>query len=203
MFVKNPDLLDSVFEEYDLSAAELAGIRKVFTTNTPNVIHNYPHGDSKFPLFAITLSSENTDTRYIGESAGEVMGEDDPDLHSDVLGSIWSHSFGIMVYTDHPDVTLYYYEIAKTILLANWPFFIDKGFMDLSLGGADIMPDAKYIPEWLFVRKLQIDCKDEFARVDRDSKLHKAFRLSGIYVDNPDTVGDVTGVVAKIKVITE
>ena len=89
---------------------------------------------------------------------------------------------------------MYYYEIVKLIILGGLPVLIDDGCFEFELSGGDLSPDPKYLPEHLFGRQITFSCQREFQIIDRDSRLLKAFRIGGIYVDSsgsPSDVGEV------------
>lgn len=192
--VADPTILDTIFGEkgYELSNTEIDSIKTVFAAKTPNVIHQYPRKDSEFPLYAIVLGVEAQGDHYLGDVAGQIEDDDDPDFGSDVLSAIWTHKYNVLVCTDHPDVTLYYYQIAKSMLMAS--SLPNEGLFEMHLSGADLAPDPKYIPEHLFIRILTFGCSSEFVRVDLGSRLGKAFRVAGIHIDKNGSPGDVGGV---------
>lgn len=186
-------ILEQLFGDmFELSDEEIEGIKTAFTTKPPNVIHGYARTDSDFPLYSIVLGNEGEAETYLGDVAGMVDDPSSEDFGTDVLSSIWESTFQILCYTEHPDLTVYYYEIAKSILLAadlySW------GVVDWSLSGMDLAPDPRYIPEHLFARQLTFRGQYEFQRFDRGSRLGKAFKVAGIHVDKSGSPSDVGGV---------
>lgn len=206
---RDTTILEELFQEqYDLSAEETAAIIKLWNAKPPSIIHGYAHADSQFPLFAITLLGERESDKFIGDSAGDIDDVLDPDFPAEELSALWRHDYGIWIYTEHPDATLYYYEIAKSILLtANTGeiggegsnLFIRNGVMDIDMQGMDMAPDPRYLPDHLFVRQLRFSCKREFLRVNRASKLGRAFKVAGIHVDSSGSSSDVGGVKTNVK----
>lgn len=186
-------LLDELFREfYELSREESEAIKTAFQTKPPGVIHGYARSETDFPVYSIVLQNEAESEHFVGDDAGMIDDTDDPDFGADCKSTIWEHHYQILCYTEHPDLTLYYYEIAKAILLtANLPSY---GLHLVHLSGADLMPDPKYLPEHLFVRVLMFQASREFMHIDRDSKLGKAFRVRGIHVDEAGSPSDVGGV---------
>lgn len=192
---QNIEILEDLFiEQYGLSESETASIRKLWETKPPNVIHGYADADSKFPLYAITLLSERESDKFIGDSAGDVVDPEDPDFGAEAVSSIWRHDYAVWIYSDHPDVTLYYYEVAKHIILTAGPLFVQNLIMDIDVSGMDMAPDPRYLPAHLFVRQLKFSCKRELLRVDPGTGLGKAFKVAGIHVDSSGSPSDVGGV---------
>lgn len=208
---RDPTILEELFvEQYGLSRTETDAIIKLWTNKTPNVIHGYAHADSEFPLYAITLLGERESDKFIGDSAGDISDIADPDFPAEQLSALWRHDYAIWVYTEHPDATLYFYEVAKHIILTandgtpgSGPnLFVQNAVMDIDVQGMDMTPDPRYIPDHLFVRQLRFSCKREFLRVDRASRLGKAFKVAGIHVDSSGSPSDVGGVSTNVKVVT-
>jgi len=185
-------LLDDLFDRnFVLQDAEVSAIKEYYLAHTPEVINGYARKDSDFPLIAIVLANEGESESFLGDDAGQVMDEDDPYLHSDISSTIWTHTYNFLIYTDHPDITVYYYEIAKLIILGGLPVLVDDGCFEFSLSGGDLAPDPKYMPEHLFGRQLTFTCQREMQIIDRDTRLSKAFRIGGIYVDSSGSSSDV------------
>lgn len=191
----DPKLLEQLFlEVYELEQAEVDAIAQVFTTKTPDVIHGFARSDTKVPVIAIVLGNETETDKWLHDDAGTVDDPEDEDHGADILSSIWQHHYNILVYTEHPDVTSYYYEIAKSILIASNRFFTERDLYDVDISGMDLAPNAQYLPEHLFVRQMVFRCNREFRRIDRLSRLGRAFRVGGIHVDrsaSPNDPGEV------------
>lgn len=186
-------ILEDLFKNnYCLESEEVANIVKAFRAKPPTVIHNYPRRDMVPPLYSIVLGMESEGEHHLGDLAGQVDDEDDPAFRSDILSSIWEHTYHIYTVTEHPDLTSYYYELAKSILLA--APLPGEGLFEIHLSGADLSPDPRYLPEHLFVRQLTFKCQREFQRIDLSSLRDKAFRISGIHVDKSGSPSDVGGV---------
>jgi hypothetical protein len=186
-------ILDDLFVDlYELEQSEVDKIKEVFTEDPPGVIHSYARTETSIPVFSIVLESENESEHFLGDDAGMIDDPEDPDFGADCKSTIWDHKYQILCYTEHPDLTLYYYEMAKSIFLT--ADLSSYGLFMTHLSGADLMPDPRYIPEHLFVRRLSFECSREFLRLDRGSKLGKAFRVRGIHVDKSGSPSDVGGV---------
>lgn len=201
-FQNNPGLIDELFTEvWELSPTELAGIKEKLGDEPPTIIHGYARTDTDFPAISITLGSEGEALEFIGNDIGMV--DEGEYFGADLEGSAWQHAYNIYVYADHPDVCMYYYEMAKSIFLASFPTFNAKGLWQTSLKGMDFMPDPLYVPAHLFVRQLVFSCQKEFCRTNVESRLMKAFEVAGIHIDNSGSPSDVGGVKTNVTTYIE
>lgn len=205
----DPTLLDKLFrDELELEVEEVAAIKTFFAAQPPNVIMGYPRQDSAFPLYAIIMGSEGEKTNFIGDD-GHTVGDfdeeaGDPDIGEERIAAMWQHAFLVHCYTEHPDATSYIYEVAKFALFANANnFFTAKGLSGISISGMDLAPDARYVPEHLFLRQLTFRADKEFNLPNPRSKIGKAFKVAGIHVDNSGSPSDVGGVKTKITMSTK
>jgi len=192
-------LLDELFSyNFILEDGELTSCKSYFSTNGFNVVNGYPRSDSKFPLVAITLLSDRESDYVLNNDAGVL--DDIPEEYTDMdlKTTIWEYMYQLFVYTEHPDITAYYYEIIKFILLENIDTFNDLGCFNLSLSGSEMAPDLRYLPEHLFSRQLTFRCNSEFTRFDRNSKVSKAFKVTGIYIDKNASKQDIGDVKANV-----
>lgn len=191
----DPRILDELFtEQYGLPDDELDTIKLLFVEKTPNVVHSYARSDHTFPLYSLVLASEGEDEHFMAEDAAPLLDEDDEDYGSDLYSSIWEHTCQILCYSEHPDVTSYMYEVAKSIFLSTKLDLAREGFHDIHISGGELAPDPRYLPENLFVHQITFSAKREFQRTDFQARLTKAFRLGGIHVDksgSPSDVGEV------------
>ena len=198
IILAKPKILEQLFGElFELDSSEVDKIKTAFQTKTPNVIHGYARTDSDFPLYSIVLGNEMETDHYLSDDAGMIDDPQDPDFGADRLSSLWDSTFQILCYTEHPDLTTYYYEIAKSIFIT--ADFYSWGVLEYHFSGMDLAPDPRYIPEHLFVRQITFKAKYEFERVDFDSKLNKAFKVAGIHVDKSGSPSDVGGVKTLVK----
>lgn len=186
-------ILDQIFVDmFELTQEETDKIKTAFTTQTPNVIHGYARSESDFPLYSVVLGNEQETDTYMSDDAGMIDDPEHPLFGTDAFSSLWDSEFHILCYTEHPDLSVYYYEIAKSILISS--DFTSWGVVDYHMSGMDLMPDPKYIPENLFVRQINFNAKYEFYRLGQGSRLGKAWKVRGIHVDKSGSPSDVGGV---------
>lgn len=197
-------VLDELFQyNYILSDEELNMCKNYFKANSFNVVNGFPRSDSKFPLVAITLSADSEADYFLNDDVGYV--EDVPEQFEgmDLKSTIWSYSYQLLIYTEHPDITAYYYEIVKSILLANVSTFVDLRCFQISVSGSELAPDLKYLPEHLFSRQITFNCQSEFTRFDKESKVYKAFKVTGIHIDKNASKRDIGNIPANVGVYEE
>jgi hypothetical protein len=190
-FLGNLSLLEDIFLwDYDLEQSEMDLIKKYFVEHPPVVINGYMRRDAVFPSVAIVLGQEQETDKFIGDHAGILDEENEEHNGADIKGSIWDYVYHIFIYTEHPDITAYYYEIMKAILILNLPVFYKYGLFDVAFSGQDLAPDVQYLPEHLFVRQLQMSCRRESNHVDQGSRLGKAYKVTGIAIDRSGSPRD-------------
>lgn len=182
----DPQLMRDIFSQYDLPEDELDAIETLMTTKFPLVKHQYARLDDDPPIISIVLSSEEESEHYLEDFA--VQNDDG----SDIKSAIWNHRYDVLVYTEHPDHTLYLYQMLKAIFVTA-PLY-NYGLFETQLSGQDLVPDARYIPENLFARKLTFQAQKEFESLDRLAALGKAFAVRGIHIDKSGSPSDVGGV---------
>ena len=195
----HPLRLERIFRDYyGLEQSEVDKIRTYFTANPPSVIHNYARETNTFPLYAIILQGEAETTKVLGEYGGmvdllEAQLIDDPTAEgANVFGSIFSYNYEIITYAKLPDVALYYYYLAKYFMIRERDYFIQHNLFDLNLGGADLAPDARYMPAFLFGRTLRFSCQCEMGVigdvVPRGNKTAGVFIQGGTSVRLPNDI---------------
>jgi len=196
---EDPKILDELFQDnFVLSDEELSTIKTYFAAHPPNVANGYPRNDSEFPLISITLLSDSEAETFLNEDATMLADTDDPYFGMDIKTAIWEYNYQLMVYTEHPDITAAYYEIMKSILLANLDYLVNLDCFGFSLSGSELAPDLRYLPEHLFVRQITFTCKSEFQRFDKESRWLKAFRVEGIHVDKTASNWDIGNVKSNV-----
>lgn len=190
----DPSLLDDIFlGNYLIDTSEAEAIRTYFADHPPNVVNGYARKDTAFPAISIVLGTEQESESFIGRSAGLIADEEDQNYQHDLEAAIWTHSYRLMVFAEHPDVAAYYYEITKTIVLNGLDTLLDLGCFDFSFSGTDLIPDPAYLPAHLYGRQILFGCSHEFQSVDYSSRLLKGFQVSGMHIDKAGAPGEVVG----------
>ncbi len=181
-----PSLVDDIFSQYDLPDTEIDAIKTALVEEFPTVKHQYARKEDEPPIISIVLGNESEKDHYLGDFAEQL------DDGAEVVSSIWEHTYRLLIYTKHPDLTLYYYEILKAIFVT--APLEDCGLFQTHISGMDLEPDVRYIPAHLFARVLTFSANREFESVDRLIALTKAFKVRGISIDKAGSPSDVGGV---------
>lgn len=195
----NPALVVEYFvDEALLSLEEATKIKNDFVAQPPNIIHGYPRSDSAFPLYAITLNSDAPGQAFLGDDGGM---EDNGD---DIYARIRQFSFAVMVYSRHPDTTLYYYHLLQTFLVSSLSVLKGQGLFDISFSGADMGPDPSTAPAGLWVRRCSVTCSREYTQTQLGTRIGRAWQVGGIHVDSAGAPGrDVGGVNTNVTTYSE
>ena len=195
----DPLILDELFlDNYVLVSDEAVAIKDYFLANGLHIYNGYPRTDTVFPSVNIVLGEEDEVEAVIGDTGGTITDETDPNLGAIIMTAIWEHRYRLLVMTDHPDVTAYYYEIIKFIMLEGMHDLVDDGCFEFRLSGNELAPDPRYIPEHLFARQLIFQCQREFQRIDKAAKRFRISRVSGIHVDRNASLREVGDVQTKV-----
>lgn len=183
---------------------EASRARAAFEANPPTVVHGFARVDGVFPCFAIVLGGESTEQDYLGEDAMDSYLDEDERLvyldedgnRSDPHVRRWGHNFDIYTYADHPDLCLYYYYLAKQILVEAGHEFRAADLDEITLNGADMAPDMRYLPSGMFVRRLgmKLSSDQEYFGASREW----ASSIRGIHV--AENSSDATGVDALVTI---
>tara|TARA_R110000751_G_scaffold33071_18_gene82624 strand:+ start:791 stop:1468 length:678 start_codon:yes stop_codon:yes gene_type:complete len=194
----NPAILDDVLS--GLSADDLAACKGVWATNPLTVVSGFARSEGPYPVLAVTLSAETIMQDYVGH--GE-------EAYIDTLGSGLRDGrafkrriqgiYGLHLYAEHPDVCSWYYRIVRRILNVGAGRLISAGLQDPTMQGAELMPDPRYSPDQLFMRRVNLTVEYEEVWTDRDSLAvalsltESALSATGsLMVRHEDAAGEVT-----------
>lgn len=202
VLVQDFSLLDEMFgsdSQYGYSQTEIAAIKTLFRSTPPYPVHGYAQRDHIFPLWAILLSGEQETERALADETGFEDDPDDPNFGTDIVGSIWDHSYAVLTYGISPDICTYCYEVARSILMiARRDWVNHYGYYNIRLSGADLAPDPRYFPEHMFIRQLTVNASGEHSFPVEGSRFGRAWKVAGMHVDKSGSPSDVGGVKALI-----
>lgn len=165
------DVLDLILGEHLEDAAELAKAKNEWAARPPRVVLGYPRGNTQMPCFAVTVTSD----RIIQDMIG--MGEEGwLDLSDDVQGTQYRRRitgvFTVYIYASHPELCAWWYRVARRIVnVASTPagYFHQRNLEEVTVDGADLVPDPQYTPEDLFVRRLTVSMDYWETLTDQDA----------------------------------
>lgn len=195
----NPEALNRFLAQLDLPEQERAGVIRFFNKRAPRIYHNYPRLEEVvLPLYAIILESEMESTNWLGDYEGIITEEiattlgDLSLIGADIIGALYTAKYSIWtVVEENPDLTLYYYQIAKYALMKRRNLLKTQGIISMKLSGKDIGPDQHYMPSNVFIRRLDIECVYDFSIVGNLPFDGGVGEIDGIYVRdiNQSTAG--------------
>lgn len=190
----NPDEIVTLFSEEELlSVEEAEKVRDYFLAHPPDVIHGYARKDSTFPCWSITLGGEQESQTFLGDEGGFIDDEADPNHGADQFAAIYSYTFNVMVYANNPDVCVYYYHLMKQVIIAAFPVLKTYDLFDLRFGGADVAPDAAWVPAGLFLRRVTVTCSRQYTQTLLSTKLGRAWRVQSVHLDKAGDLGKDVG----------
>ena len=192
-------ILDEFFYNFDILPDELTRIKTFFSNTTIEAIIGYPKKDSAFPIVAIALAGDTESEKVLGMKMDQITDPEDEFFGSDFKGAIWDYNYNVIIAALHPDICAYLYEIIKLIFIININYFINLGYFNITVSGAELIPDTRYLPEHIFIRQLIFNCSSELVYLDKDSRLSKAFRVEGLHIDKEATLRDIGDVISNIK----
>ena len=173
---------------------EVAKVASYFSSVKFDVIHNYPREGSGFPLFAIILGNEDEEVRFLRDDVGRLPPQAAAALRESKLSdlfqgaSIERRTYHVWCCTDQPDTTIYAYNVAKLIMKRARPFFHDQsGLGDLNFSGSDIVPDDRYAPHYIFVRRLTMTCLAQDTVIYDPEPVVRS--VTGIHIDDGTDLG--------------
>jgi hypothetical protein len=147
-------ILESVLKELE-DDAERTKARAAWTRNPPTVTIGYPRMDGPFPIYALVLSSDTPNQQYAGLGDHDYL-----DMADLVEGAEFFErneaQFTVYCYTEHPDLTSWWYRVLRRILNVGKYSLVRSGLQEPLLSGADLIPDPQYTPDNLFGRRLTI-----------------------------------------------
>lgn len=201
----NPIALDDLFKRnYELVSEEQAAIKEYFANNGLDVLNGYPRKEPKAPTVYIILGDESESEHVVGDDGGFIGDdENDQDYGKEINTSFWDHAYRLLIITEHPDVTAYYYEIVKYIMADGQDLLSEDGCFEFHMSGNDLAPDGRYIPEHLFVRQLIFKCRREFQLIVRDGPTRAGLSVEGLHVDSSGSPSDVGNVDTNVSVYVE
>lgn len=154
-----PGYLDAIIGA-SIPADELTKAKAKFVSNPPTLVLGFPRQGAALPCYAMTLASDEVMQDYLGQGEEAIL--DDFDV---VEGNRFKRRFrGVFtfyVYTEHPDWCTWLYRVLQRILNMGTPFLVAGGLDDPVVAGADLVPDPRYTPENVYVRRLTLSLEYE------------------------------------------
>ena len=131
-----------------------------FLKNPPRTVLGYPRATGEWPIYAITLSSDEEDDEHaaLGRYVSETQpGEDAPGGEDAMYeGGFFSQTNAILVMAPHPDQCLYLYHLAKMILFGARDALHAAGLISPHFSGGELNPNETVLPDNAFARVLNV-----------------------------------------------
>jgi hypothetical protein len=143
---------------YDPIAGETERARFVtnFQRQPPKATIGYPRSTSEFPCFSIILESEEETQNVLADYVGQTLDDEDAREAAEYHGAVFSQTYGVYIYAQHPDVAAYLYQFAKLVLFGAKPFLQAAGLIEPHFSGGELSPEEMYLPDNMFARVLRI-----------------------------------------------
>lgn len=142
-------------------------MRKMIATSLekrpPMVVYGYPRINAELPCVAIVLEDEHSAQEVLGNYLGETAEGETTDDPAEYVGGFWEHTFALLVYTEHPQITAGLYHVVKAILVSSDHVLELGGFQQPSFTGGELGPEQEFIPENVFARVLKVNGRTVFA----------------------------------------
>lgn len=203
---KEPHFIDEFFQGQGLQASEAAQIRKYWQNqsfwrrnfdNSQNekvvgvqIAHQFPRGENPdFPGWYICLMDEkDAEPRFLGDELDDVV--IDGELVS-LTGAFKQVNISVFTYATNPDVCLYYHNLLEFFLMRNRSDLKKVGLLDSAFSAGDVMPDPRYGPDYVFIRRFGIE--GMVVRAVRDgTQPARGKALGGVYLRNSEGLDIVT-----------
>lgn len=202
-YTADPEEIVYIFNKiHGLQLTEAEAIRDLWKEKPPELHHGYARANSDFPAFHLVLTGENEDTHFLGEEPMQFLDEGHEDHGAFVHGSIWKHTYNVLVYAQHPDVCLYMYQLLKAIFAAQDTYLKNCGVLRAHYSGSDMAPDQNWMPAGLFLRRFTIEALTEYNQVTPDAE-GRAWKVAGIHVDSSGAPGEFVGTKTLVTVSEE
>lgn len=161
-------ILDRILGVQMEDGTEQGKFRTMWQNTPPKLILGYPRTDAVFPCFAITLANDRPLQHRIGKGGSLAVIGGGSVINTEKFSQRISSTFMILVYATHPDTCAWYYRVARRILNVATYYLISNELTEPEIDGQDLVPDPRYTPEHVFVRRLSLTIQYEETWTDQD-----------------------------------
>ena len=162
-------------------------IREI-TDNTTSSIVVSPNW-SIVPDSTSVFEIRGVESDIIGEPS-KLYNRRDPTEWVERKGSMYMLNYQIQVIGQNPEQTIYLYTILKSILTLSRLFLEGQGVINLKMGGADFQPRTDYIPDFAYMRTLNLDFQYHFDTFQLLENLATEFQIT--LESSPPDVDDIS-----------
>lgn len=165
----NLTILDRILGLHLEDTTEQGKARTIWQDTPPKLILGYPRTEAIFPCFAITLANDKPMQHRVGKGEKLAVIGGGMDFNASSYSQRISSTYMILVYATHPDVCTWYYRVARRIMNVATYYLINNGLTEPEIDGQDLVPDPRYTPEHVFVRRLSLTIQYEETWTDQDA----------------------------------
>jgi hypothetical protein len=176
--------------------------RKSFAVNfqrkPPTVVLGYPRVSAEFPCIAVVLENESEETNVLGDYLGQTIDGEKNREATEYVGAVFEQTYGVYIYAENPDITIYLYQFVKLVLFGGKGALIEAGLIDPRFSGGELSPEDQWLPNNMFVRKLNITAGAVISVPVLLTLDPSRVKLAGIYREDIVVDGVRGGVVAYV-----
>jgi hypothetical protein len=77
-------------------------------------------------------------------------------------GGYYTQSYQIQVISNNPESTIFLYAILKAIFTLSRLFMEKHGLINMKMGGTDFLPRAEYLPDFAYMRAINLEFQTSF-----------------------------------------
>lgn len=163
--------LEQIFDDFE--EAEVAEVRQYLAGLTPTgnlrdkgkgrlfVMPSYPLSDLPFPQIGVSVGSEDTADRFLGDETGgdpaEVFDEDENLIAWDLERGYWgSGMWMVQIMAATKEEVIWLSRLCQQAIVDGFDALDALGVKEVALAVADLRPDPQYYPQNLFLRGLKV-----------------------------------------------
>jgi hypothetical protein len=166
VFRAKPKFVDRAFPL--LSRSERDVIKRILKDAPLEVVHGYPnetHANKGAKAVAsIIIGNESLELAFLDSFAFIETPETHPpgsmaeaaSAGTAVFGELDTAEIGIWIWTTHPDLMLYYYNLVWAILIGGHKTMLQRDVDPISITGGDLRPDPQFLPLYAYIRRIAL-----------------------------------------------
>lgn len=177
-----------------LEEDELVMVQRLVAQKPLKVVHGFAREGATFPTVALVLANETSakSEMFLNDYAtiGTDTFGDSGGSHANIYSVGFDTLLRLIVYAENPDVTLYWYELTKFILIQSRLILARLGIDIPTLAGGDLRPLPEFLPEVIYMRELRLSFRtrqtfaEEARLIDHlDAFVREAFTKQQLVVD--------------------
>jgi hypothetical protein len=142
---------------------EYSRLLTMLSQQPPSIIHQFPKRIARVPVLAVRAGKEEVaiDEKFLIDYAATGIDQYGDAGHGpiEVFSVGFDSEVTVGIYSQNADVTIFWYEVAKWVLMQARLLLSKLGIDNIMLAGGDIHPQARYLPEDIYIRELVVRCR--------------------------------------------